>query len=300
MITFGGSILKYGSQWLTDAETPPVLPTSFQPGDLVFRTPSNYDYSEDNASPVKYVPEYNYWVPTNSSDPAWIEQETENGRAYIVNMKTISSLANLSSHCRYQETVVGYWDSECPMFSRDGGNWRHMKSALMFVDVDSLHGCLYDAYELEKLQIVTIPTERPLVDLSHLCHNCTMLYDLNLTYLDTSHVTDFTDMCSGCRSLQTAPNIDTTSGTDFLRMFQYCDLLEVPQYNMPAALNVDRMFDDNQNVTTGALSLYNQIKDNPDIDGQMCFVGCGVNTETGRADLDQIPQYWGGELPDGV
>jgi hypothetical protein len=300
MITFGGSILKYGSQWLTDAETPPVLPLNFQPGDLVFRTPSHdYDYQWDGASPVKYIPEQNYWEPTNSSDPTWMEQGTENGLAYIINMKSMTgSLADIAAHCLYKETVVGYWDNWCDQFAVDGGDWRDMQSALMFVDVKSLDQCFNLCTGLEKLQIVTAPdASYTLFNLGALCRDCSSLVDLNLTYLDTSHVTDFSDLCSGCSSLHYAPKIDTTSGQYFLRAFHECDLYEVPQYYMPVAIDVERMFSINHNVTTGALSLYNQIKDNVGIRGQECFEECGDNTDTGLADLAQIPYSWGGNLP---
>lgn len=61
--------------------------------------------------------------------------------------------------------------------------------------------------------------------------------------------------------------------------------------------NVSQMFYGCSNVTTGALALYNYLKDIPTITTHSeTFKGCGSNTVTGLAELQQIPLSWGGLL----
>ena len=50
----------------------------------------------------------------------------------------------------------------------------------------------------------------------------------------------------------------------------------------------------NYNVTSGALAAYTKLSSLSATVGTDCFADCGSNTQTGQADLDQIPQSWGG------
>ena len=51
-----------------------------------------------------------------------------------------------------------------------------------------------------------------------------------------------------------------------------------------------------EKVESGALALYNQMSSqvNPPRRYSYCFTGCGEDTTTGYAELQQIPQSWGG------
>lgn len=61
--------------------------------------------------------------------------------------------------------------------------------------------------------------------------------------------------------------------------------------------NVSQMFYGCRNVTTGALALYNYLKDIPTITTHAeTFKNCGADTQTGLAELQQIPLSWGGML----
>lgn len=61
--------------------------------------------------------------------------------------------------------------------------------------------------------------------------------------------------------------------------------------------NVAQMFAGCTEVTGGALSLYNQLKDIATITNHSdTFKNCGANTQTGLAELQQIPLSWGGML----
>lgn len=59
--------------------------------------------------------------------------------------------------------------------------------------------------------------------------------------------------------------------------------------------NVNEMFSGCTEVSGGALALYNVMKDIPTISNHAdTFKNCGVNSQTGLAELQQIPLSWGG------
>lgn len=61
--------------------------------------------------------------------------------------------------------------------------------------------------------------------------------------------------------------------------------------------NVSQMFYGCSNVTTGALALYNYLKDIPTITTHSdTFKDVGINSQSGLAELQQIPLSWGGML----
>ena len=78
-------------------------------------------------------------------------------------------------------------------------------------------------------------------------------------------------------------NVGLTSVPDFTN-FNYtgCDFTYCFAYN--------------SNVTSGALAAYTQLSSLAGTGGTNCFYDCGSNTQTGQADLAQIPQSWGGNL----
>ena len=68
-------------------------------------------------------------------------------------------------------------------------------------------------------------------------------YALRSVSLDTSSVTNFTNMFYGCSSLQTVPALNTAAGTNFAAMFQNCYSLQtVPALNTAAGTNFTYMF----------------------------------------------------------
>ena len=68
-------------------------------------------------------------------------------------------------------------------------------------------------------------------------------YALRSVSLDTSSVTNFTNMFYGCSSLQTVPALNTAAGTDFTYMFYGCSSLQtVPALNTAAGTNFTDMF----------------------------------------------------------
>lgn len=151
---------------------------------------------------------------------------------------------------------------------------------------------------------------------------------------DTSNVTDMRNMFECCCSLTSVPNFNTSKVTKMHNMFSgkvydttafedvdmhisevpnfdyakvtlfddffsnNIDITEIPDMNIEANVTrCDNMFINCKNVQTGAKALYDKLSVKSSITKHTnAFKNCGSNTETGRAELAQIPTSWGGEL----
>lgn len=107
-----------------------------------------------------------------------------------------------------------------------------------------------------------------LTSLNSTFNGCSSLRSLD--YLNTENVTDIQFMCSECYSLNNIPLFDTSKVTSASWAFYDC-------------------FE----VSAGALNLYNQMSTQQNIPTHTkTFHNCGANSETGSAELNQIPNAW--------
>ena len=80
-------------------------------------------------------------------------------------------------------------------------------------------------------------------------------------------------------------------------MFRNChSLTAVPLFDTSKVTNMQSMFNECINVQSGALALYQQASTqaNPPLLHNSTFYNCGSNTQSGAAELSQIPSSWGG------
>ena len=113
--------------------------------------------------------------------------------------------------------------------------------------------------------------------------------------LDTSSVSNMQSMFLECTSLTSVPLFDTSSVTNMNYMLYNCSsLTTVPLFNTSNVDRMDGMLSDCINVQSGALALYNQVstQPTPPEGHNKVFYNCGINTETGSAELAQIPDDW--------
>jgi len=84
----------------------------------------------------------------------------------------------------------------------------------------------------------------------------------------------------------------------FKYLFSGAGLTTVPDFTAFNYTNCDftGCFSNNVDVTSGALAAYTKLSSLSATVGTDCFLDCGSNTVAGQADLDQIPQSWGGNL----
>lgn len=108
-----------------------------------------------------------------------------------------------------------------------------------------------------------------------------------------------TDIVDLDMHISEVPNFDYAKVTRFDEFFSNnVDIIEIPDMNIAANVTkCTNMFMNCPNVQTGAKALYDKLSVKSSITNHTdCFKNCGSNTETGRAELAQIPTSWGGEL----
>ena len=122
-----------------------------------------------------------------------------------------------------------------------------------------------------------------------------------ITLFNTSNVTNTGSMFHGCEALTSIPLYVTSKVTDMKWMFCGCkSLTSIPLFDTSKVTDISYMFRDCTNVQSGALALYQQVstQDNPptSYNHRDTFYNCGINTQTGSAELAQIPTSWGGTM----
>ena len=118
---------------------------------------------------------------------------------------------------------------------------------------------------------------------------------------NTSGVGNMYGTFQGCTSLKSVCLFDTSAVTVMTSTFQGCTSLKsIPLFDTSAASNMNNMFNGCTKVEGGALALYQQAstQTTPPANHTDTFKNCGRDTETGAAELTQIPSDWGGTAPD--
>ena len=141
-------------------------------------------------------------------------------------------------------------------------------------------------------------TEIPLFDTSKVTNMNWMFSDSNITTVplfNTESVIDMSCMFYNCTSLTSVPLFNTQNVTNMANMFYSCEeLTNVLLFNTTKVTNVESMFSHCYNVQNGSLALYQQMSSqtNPPVNHKDTFEYCGLRTQTGAAELEQIPSDW--------
>ena len=115
------------------------------------------------------------------------------------------------------------------------------------------------------------------------------------TVFDTSSVTNMLGMFHNCAALLSIPLFDTSNVISMRAMFEFDgELTTIPLFNTSKVTDMERMFSFCREVQSGALALYQQASSqaNPPTNHNSTFSMCGENTDTGAAELAQIPYEW--------
>lgn len=132
-------------------------------------------------------------------------------------------------------------------------------------------------------------------DMSYLVRECVSLTQVSL--FDTSNVTNMRMMFVYCDNLDNVPLFNTSKATDMHGMFTDCiSLSYIPLFDTSSCTDMMYIFRGCTNVQSGALALYQQAstQTTPPIIHNNAFEDCGIDTQTGAAELAQIPSSWGG------
>lgn len=113
---------------------------------------------------------------------------------------------------------------------------------------------------------------------------------------DTHNVSSMEYMFTRCHSLLYVPEFDTSNVINMNHMCTDCHSLSaVPNLNINKVTTMDYAFAGCYVVQTGALNLYNKASNKPTPPHHSnTFYYCGNETQTGSAELAQIPTSWGG------
>ena len=121
-------------------------------------------------------------------------------------------------------------------------------------------------------------------------HGCWSLTSLPL--LDTSSVTVMLGTFNTCVSLTSLPLFNTSNVTDMSYAFGNCTALKtIPLFDTSKVFQIQWAFASCTNVESGAFALYKQVSAHNTIHNAT-FRNCGSNTQTGAAELAQIPSSW--------
>lgn len=153
--------------------------------------------------------------------------------------------------------------------------------------------------DCSSLTTVSLFDTSSVTQMNSMFNGCTSLTTVPL--FDTSNVTTMETMFINCTSLISVPLFNTSSVTNMYGMFEGCSsLTSIPLFNTSNVTDMYAMFQGCINVESGALALYQQAstQTTPPSEHQYTFYECGSNTQTGAAELAQIPSSWGGTAPE--
>lgn len=133
-----------------------------------------------------------------------------------------------------------------------------------------------------------------ITNMQYMFKNCDSFTTIS-TIFDTSSVTNMLGMFHNCEFLLSVPLFDTSNVTSMRAMFEFdFKLTTIPLFNTSKVTDMERMFSFCREVQSGALALYQQASSqaNPPTNHNSTFSMCGENTDTGAAELAQIPYEW--------
>jgi surface protein len=234
-------------------------------------TPTLSQTAYTTASWTQVSSDPNVWDCT-CSGPNWyslLENDYDLLEIMGANSTGVTNMANLVNNCQYL--------TRAEIFNT--------------ASVTDMHGMFVNTL------ITSIPcyNTSSVTDMESMLDNCHYLTSVPL--FDTHNVINMNSMFSSCGAIQTLPLFDTSNVTNMGHICYACTTLsEIPLFNTSSLTIIGNAFKSCHNVASGALALYNQMsaQTNPPSSHTDAFKDCGDNTQTGLAELAQIPQDWGG------
>ena len=142
--------------------------------------------------------------------------------------------------------AIGWTDDDIAYYQEHGVNWNEEDDEYHKVTDDNkaLYGVLTANNIADyKERIVYLPKidTSGVTDMTEMFKECRSLVAIPM--LDTSGVTNMSNMFYSCYSLVSIPPLDTSKVTDMNNMFSYCVALEpIPQLNTSNVTNMNQMF----------------------------------------------------------
>ena len=168
-------------------------------------------------------------------------------------------------------------------------------TTVLLFDTSNVTKMPYMFYKCTSLTTVPLFDTANVTAIQSMFYQCTSLISVPL--FNTSNVTAIQSMFYQCTSLTTVPLFDTSNVITMGYMLGGCtSLTSIPLFNTSKVTGMTSAFYNCKKVQSGALALYQQASTqaNPPTNHSGTFYNCGSNTQTGRAELAQIPSDWKG------
>ena len=307
MLKFNNKVLKVNDKWLKSEDIPPLPPLPDLPRAtirLLYRNGVTPTFKYGTGVQISQYP--NIWDLTCDYTRDLYRWD------YLLEGHT-SLLAVIAANPI--DSVLGaYYKSMKYMFS----GCTSLTSVNLFNTyyTNDVEGMFYGC---SSLPYVPLFNTYNITNMAEMFNGCSSLTSVPL--FNTWQVTNMKGMFDGCSSLNTVPVFKTSKVTSMIRMFNGCSsLTEVPLFDMSKLLAMSSMFKDCIsltnipsittpkvtswddlfngciNVESGALDLYQYMKSIMSSDygrsHNRTFRNCGSNTQTGSAELAQIPDDW--------
>lgn len=188
-----------------------------------------------------------------------------------------------------------YEDGVTPYFSRWSGKQVSQSPNVWDVTYNNSNWQDMSSYITKSFTAVLDANIIGVTNLRTVFNGCNKLKYVAL--FDTSTVTAMSYMFNLCSSLPQVPLFNTSNVTNMSAMFQDCSsLTNIPLFDTSKVTDISYAFNLCYKVESGALALYRQAsrQTNPPSNHNSTFTNCGRDTTTGLAELQQIPQSWGG------
>jgi surface protein len=156
--------------------------------------------------------------------------------------------------------------------------------------ITDMSGMFKNCYNLTTVPLFNTSSVTSMASMFSSCRSLT-----SIPLLDTSNVTLTSSMFYYCTSLTNIPLLNTSKVTRMVDMFYYCtSLTNIPLLDTSKVTDMTDICNNCINVESGALALYQQASNQttPPSEYNRAFRDCGINTQTGSAELAQIPSDW--------
>lgn len=155
----------------------------------------------------------------------------------------------------------------------------------------------YYCNSLEEIQSMTLSDSA--YNFSRAFYNCSSLIACPIvSSMDNAIYCDGTFY--NCRAITAFPVFSGSQIMDITNMFSQCVSLTgtIPAYDFRNVDKCSNAFKDCRSLSGGALATYNRFMsyEIQPTEYSNCFTNCGIDTQTGIAELAQIPTSWGGTM----
>jgi len=296
----GSIITDIDGKWLTHADTPvdPYNPLNLPPNTFRVRTNDGREplgvYNTATLVPGTSDVYDVYKSGTNLRDMFNGESGQSNNIVEVLgaNTSNVTNMTYLFNYCNNLTTVALFDTSNVTYMGGMFNKCQSLTTVPLF-DTSSV------TYMYNMFSGCSSLTSVPLFDTSNVLDMSSMFADCgdltSVPLFDTSSVQTIKAMFQYCISLTTVPLFDTSNVGLMEETFDRCTALTtIPLFNTSKVTSMTLMFNNCISVQSGALALYQQAstQTNPPSYHSQTFRYCGSNTQTGAAELAQIPNEW--------